>query len=99
MPIYEYLCPKCNLRQEYIWFSDVPARVRCDMCATPMDRLLSVPARPQLDDNATWLQEHAMVVSQEHRTGERPIKTRTDFNNVLAEKGIRQKDSFNRTEV
>jgi putative FmdB family regulatory protein len=99
MPIFDYHCSKCNDDQEYIWFSDVPDKVRCELCGSSRVKVLSVPARPQLEDNATWLHEHANVVSREYQRGEREMKTRSDFHNYLSEKGLRQKDSFNRTEV
>lgn len=46
MPLYEYACRKCEHTFEELIFGD--EAVACPQCrATKVERLLSVPARPQ----------------------------------------------------
>jgi putative FmdB family regulatory protein len=47
MPLYEYICPHCeHTFEELVFGSD--AAVECPKCqAKSVERLLSVPARPQ----------------------------------------------------
>ncbi len=46
MPLYEYSCSKCDHTFEALVFGD--ESVECPQCQTTrVERLLSVPARPQ----------------------------------------------------
>ncbi|HYV36941.1 MAG TPA: zinc ribbon domain-containing protein [Gemmataceae bacterium] len=46
MPLYEYACEKCDHNFEMLVFNG--DKVECPECAsTKVERLLSVPARPQ----------------------------------------------------
>jgi putative FmdB family regulatory protein len=49
MPLYEYECQKCDHVFEELVFGDDPAR--CPKCqSAKLEKLLSVPARPPVDD-------------------------------------------------
>jgi putative FmdB family regulatory protein len=49
MPLYEYECRQCEHVFEELVFGDEP--VACPKCqGRTLDKLLSVPARPQVED-------------------------------------------------
>lgn len=51
MPLYEYTCRKCEHTFEELVFGE--ESVECPQCHTDkVERLLSVPARPQTADSA-----------------------------------------------
>ncbi len=46
MPIREFRCPGCGESVEVILRMDDPSVPACPVCGTPMERRISVPARP-----------------------------------------------------
>jgi putative FmdB family regulatory protein len=41
MPIYEYQCPTCGLKEEILQPMDAPTTLECERCLTPMPRIQS----------------------------------------------------------
>jgi putative FmdB family regulatory protein len=55
MPLYEYACPECDHTFEELVFGK--EAVECPKCQSQkVDRLLSVPARPQMSGNSLPMQ-------------------------------------------
>ena len=45
MPIYEYLCPKCNIKQEIICpISYIDKEWKCTICGSLLKRIFTAPA-------------------------------------------------------
>ncbi len=115
MGIYVFQCQKCDHAEEHVYteWSSRPDAIRCEKCGGESRYIIvsgnydKHPIRGLLED-CSWLDSHALVVSQEHYEGvkgnrryrDRVIRTRKDFAHAMAAKGIREKPGLhNRSEV
>lgn len=114
MGIFVFQCDSCGIREEAVYTSwrSRPDVLPCECGAEKRYVIVSGnydnhPIRGLLEE-CTWLNDHAQTVSQEHYEGTKGngryrnsvMRTRKEFNEFLAAKGIREKPGqFNRTEV
>jgi putative FmdB family regulatory protein len=77
MPIYEYLCTKCNDRTEVIQkFSDPPYAI-CDKCGGDVRKLMSAPAI-QFKGSGFYKNDYASAASKaETKAGSSETKSET----------------------
>lgn len=114
MGIYVFEC-ECGHTEEHVYteWSSRPDTIQCEKCGSNSRHIIvsgnydKHPIRGLLEE-CPWIDAHAKVVSQEHCEGVNGnrkyqgdiIRTRKDFSQVMAAKGIREKSGlFNRTEV
>jgi hypothetical protein len=115
MGIFVFQCDTCGAHEETVFTSwrSRPDTLPCEKCGGKAKYIIvsgkfdNHPIRGLLED-CSWLDEHAKTVSQEHYEGTKGnglyqgnvMKTRKEFNDYLATKGIREKPGqYNRTEV
>jgi hypothetical protein len=114
MGLFVFKCESCGNETEHVYteWSSRPATLPCECGGEKRYIIVSGnfdnhPIRGLLEE-CTWLDGHAQTVSQEHYEGMKGnkryqgsiIRTRKEFNDCLAAKGIREKPGLNnRTEV
>ena len=113
--VFECQNPGCAHQEEHVYCSwrMRPDEIKCEKCGSESKHIIAPhcsdnhPIRGLLED-CSWLDSHAQVVSQEHYEGVKGnkryeksvIRTRKEFKEAMAAKGIREKASIgNRTEI
>lgn len=113
--VFECQNPDCAHTEEHVYteWSARPDVIPCEKCGAESKYVIvsgnydKHPIRGLLEE-CTWLDAHAQTVSQEHYEGvngnpkyqKSVIRTRREFKEALAAKGIREKPGlYNRAEV
>jgi putative FmdB family regulatory protein len=88
MPLYSYECQRCNHEFEAAYpLSEYDTRPDCPECAGPTTKLMTLGGIQ--DDHPVWLDNSIRNQIQDtDDPSERPITTRTEYNQYLKDNGI-----------